>query len=160
MNNDEIRDRMQAIGDETINKACDLLRGYNQKCNAFLAEIVASVCDISVQDLMCDTKHIQHSHARWLYWYAYRYMTNESYKTIAKKHAPYKVFTEGGIGISVARMNMMIDQVPIWKKRWLIVKNIIRAIQDDVNLNSDTTTLTLNVVPPKGIDVKINLNNK
>lgn len=159
MSKDEVKERMQQIGDETVNKACDLLRAYNRRCDEYLAEIVASVCDVNVEDLLCDTKHIRNSHARWLYWYAYRYMTRESYKTISERHSKYKRFTEGGVGISIARMNIMIDQEPIWKKRWLIIRNILRAIEDE-SMEYETTTLTLNVVPPKGIDVKINLNNK
>ena len=159
MSKDEVKARMQQIGDETVGKACDLLRDYNRRCNEYLAEIVASVCDVDVNDLLCDTRHIRNSHARWLYWYAYRYMTRESYKTISERHAKYKKFTEGGVGISIARMNIMIDQEPIWKKRWLIIRNILRAIEDE-SMEQETTTLTLNVVPPKGIDVKINLNNK
>lgn len=155
MESDEkVRESLREIDEATIQKACDILRSYDTQTREYLARIVASVCSCDESKILYDTSNLNNSHARWLYWYAYRYMTNDSYKAIAMKSNNGRKFTESCVGICVAKMTMMIESEPIWKKRWLIVKRVIKAI-----LNSDESekreTLTLRVISPKGVNVEL-----
>jgi hypothetical protein len=119
--------------------------------------MVASVCDVDVDEMLTDTKHLQNSHARWFFWFAYRYMTNENYDSIARKTGTKRKFTVGSIGYCISKMSMMVESEPIWVKRWTIIKRVIKAILDNGgdNIGARQETLTFKVQPPKGIDVKL-----
>ena len=54
---------------------------------------------------------------------------------------------------------MMVESEPIWVKRWTIIKRVIKAIFDNGSLTIDKlpTTIKLKVVPPNGVDVKLQL---
>jgi len=157
----EIQMDVERIDTNTINVVCDTLRRYNSDTREYLANIVASVCDVTFEEMMQDTKHLYNAHARWLFWYAYRYMTNESYDSIANKTKEYRKFTEACVGICISKMSMMIEQEPIWKKRWILTKRVIKAILDNGNdgIMDIPNVITLKVTPPKGVDIKLQIDN-
>ena len=136
-----------------VDEVCDRLRIYSRYTGSYLANIIAALCDVDKDEMLSDTKHLYNSHARWFYWFAYRYMTNESYDSIAKRCENYRKFTESCVGICVAKMSMMVEQEPMWKKRWVITKRIIKSILDDGD--DQPSKLTLKVIPPKGVTVEI-----
>lgn len=156
-NDNQLQADIQEIDNETIERVCSILRSYNKKTSAYLANIVAAICDVDSQEMLIDTKHLYNSHARWFYWYAYRYMTNESYDSIARKHECFRKFTESCVGICISKISMMIDQESIWKKRWVLVKRVIKAIlhnndnQECINYDKE---VVVKVVPPKGVNIK------
>lgn len=159
MESDEkVKESLRAIDEATIQKVCDILRSYDTQTSEYLARIVASVCSCDESKILHDTSNLNNSHARWLYWYAYRYMTNDSYKSIAMKSNDSRKFTESCVGICVAKMSMMIESEPIWKKRWIIVKRVIKAILNNEECEQ-AKTLTLKVISPKGVNVEL-LNEK
>lgn len=153
----DIAQDLKEIDQQTIDVVCDLLRQYSIKTSMYLAKMVASVCDVDVDKMLTDTKHLQHSHARWLFWLAYRYMTKENYDSIASKTGTKRKFTVGSIGYCISKMSMMVESEPIWVKRWIIIKRVIKAILDNDSLTIDKlpTTITLKVLPPKGVDVTL-----
>lgn len=156
---EQIKKELKDIDAFTVQNVCDTLRLYNKATKEYLACFVAAVCDVSVDDMLTDTKHLQNSHARWLYWLAYRYMTNENYDSIARKTGTKRLFTVGSVGYCISKMSMMVESEPIWVKRWIIIKRVIKAILDngDVAPNELPTTLTLKVLPPQGVDVKLQM---
>ena len=81
----DIAQDLKDIDQQTVDVVCDLLRQYSIKTSMYLANMVASVCDVDVDEMLTDTKHLQNSHARWFFWLAYRYMTNENYDSIARR---------------------------------------------------------------------------
>lgn len=157
----EIKQELNDIDHQTVKIVCDLLRQYSIKTNEYLADMVAAICNVDVNEMLVDTKHLQNSHARWLYWFAYRYMTKENYDSIAQKTGTKRKFTIGSVGYCITKMSMMIESEPIWIKRWNVIKRVIKAILDVGNDNDTTNksqeTLTLKVQPPKGIDVKLQI---
>lgn len=162
LNEEKIRNDLNTIDCNTVQQVCDLLKAYNQETLMYLADFVASLCDVTKEELLSDTKKLKNSHARWLYWYAYRYMTNESYETIANKTQEKRKFTDSCVGICVFKMSMMIAQEPIWRKRWIVLKRVVKAILEDNNMEhaQQPPTFVLKVIPPKGIDVKLQVINE
>lgn len=153
----DIAQDLKDIDQQTVDVVCDLLRQYSTNTSMYLANMVASVCDVDVDEMLTDTKHLQNSHARWFFWFAYRYMTNENYDSIARKTGTKRKFTVGSIGYCISKMSMMVESEPIWVKRWTIIKRVIKAILDNGgdNIGARQETLTFKVQPPKGIDVKL-----
>ena len=155
----DIAQDLKDIDQQTVDVVCDLLRQYSIKTSMYLANMVASMCDVDVDEMLTDTKHLQNSDARWFFWLAYRYMTNENYDSIARKTGTKRKFTVGIIGYCISKMSMMVESEPIWVKRWTIIKRVIKAILDNGSLTTDKlpTTITLKVVPPSGVNVKLQL---
>ena len=91
--------------------------------------------------------------ARWLFWYAYRYMTNETYEKISKlSESMYKrKFTKTCVASSVNKMYSLIEQQPIWRKRWTIVKRIIKLQNEMVFEPQIPITITI----PKNVELTI-----
>jgi hypothetical protein len=80
-------------------------------------------------------------------------MTNETYEKIGKLSGELygKVFTKVGVASSVNKMNMMIEQQPIWKKRWTIVKQIIKLQSEMVFEPQIPITISI----PKNVELTI-----
>ena len=130
----DIAQDLKDIDQQTVDVVCDLLRQYSTKTSMYLANMVASVCDVDVDEMLTDTKHLR--------------------KTGTKRK-----FTVGSIGYCISKMSMMVESEPIWVKRWTIIKRVIKAILDNGSLTTEKlpTTITLKVVPPRGVDVKLQL---
>ena len=151
VNDETIQSNIKLIEDETIEKACALLASYNNKIHDYIACFVSSLCDVEFKDLMYDTKHLNVVKARWLYWYAYRYLTNDSFDTIAKMTSQYRKFATSCVGSSCAKMSRMIDIEPIWNKRWQILKRIIK-IANKTSLNESQT---IRITYPRNIKIEL-----
>lgn len=135
-----IRESISVLNAHNVDKICELLRTQEIPLINYLANFVASICDVDKDDLFVNSDKIYIAQARWLFWYAYRIMTNESYEKIADRLATdtYR-FTPQGITFGANKMSMMIEKEPMWKKRWTIVKRIIKAYQNDIMSSDDNT---------------------
>ena len=115
-----------------ITDVVEILRNHDVNVQEYIADFVASLCGVYKDDMMRRTDKIHISHARWLFWFAYRYMTNEPYAKIAEITERYgRKFTEQGISNSVNKMSMMITSQPTWTKKWLTIKRIIKQKEKD-----------------------------
>lgn len=160
---EEVQKDMVEIDNETVAKACELLRGKGARMSMYLAEIVASICDVKAEDMLKDRKHLVNAQARWLYWYAYRYMTKESYESMSKRSGVWQHFAPSCIGGSIVKMTMMIDNERIWKKRWIIVKRVITKMLDTETISDEiigNPTFEIVVTHPNGTDVRVITNKK
>lgn len=128
MREDTIGKDIAQIEDATIRKACELLRDYNGRIDTYLAEIVASLCNVNVEHLLTVTNQPQYAHARWFYWYAYRHMTGEDYNVIVSLMRPYRKYSRSMVEYAIGRMAVMVSNDPIWMKRWGIIKKVIDII--------------------------------
>lgn len=152
----EIANDVNAIADKTIVEACRLLEGYEGDLRRYLAEITAAVCGVEIENLLTDTKRIESSQSRWLYWYAYRYMTNESYESMSNKTRATRYFVPSCVAHSIAKMTMLINEEGIWMKRWTFLRRVIRIILDkDGEEELFQRTIKLRVQTPKGINVEL-----
>ena len=157
---EQIKSDWERLENDNIEKACEYLRRYECDIEDYVAEIVASLCNVDVDKMLSDTSVAYLAQARWLYWYALRYMTNETYDKIAERtmsKTPYR-FTPNGIGQSINKMSAMIVNEPIWTKRWIILKRIIKIRDTVVKDKSETETVTMKIIAPKG--VKLELKNE
>lgn len=153
-NEQYILQQMSTLEQETLDKVCELLKGYETRMQDYLAHFVASLCDVKLEDMLTDCNVLHAAQARWLYWYSYRYMTSETYDKIAERTARYfgKRFTMQGVAAGVNKMAQMIEQEPIWKKRWTIIKRLLKSRDD--NVNETPSTIRIVAYAPKGTQVK------
>ena len=120
----------------------------------YLAEFVASLCSVETERMFSSSNDLDVAQARWLFWYAYRYMTNETYEKIGKLSMPLygKTFTKVGVASSVNKMYTLIEQKPIWRKRWTIIKRIIKQCE---NVIDDETQKPIKIIVPKDANIEL-----
>lgn len=156
MTDEELKAQWDSIEISNINKACEYLRGYEQEIGNHLARFVASLCDIEVEEMLSNLKSNYCSQARWLYWYALRYMTNETYDKISERTI-YNghVFTMRAVAQGIEKMGRMVYDNGIWRKRWTILKRIIKMHNED-NKNNVVKVL---ITKPRGVQVEVEFKN-
>ena len=147
----------QILETENIEKACDLLRQHESRIEDYMADIVASLCNVDCAAMLTNSSVAYLAQARWLYWYAIRYMTNETYDKIAMRTTAKSgcKFTPNGIGQSINKMALLVAQEPIWVKRWTIIKHIIKLRDMVVKEKSEMETVTMKIIAPKGVKVEL-----
>lgn len=133
MDEKEMIEKTSESESKAIHDACKALQGYDKQIKNHLAQLVASLCGVSYREVMEDTTKVKSKHARWLYWYAYKMMTNESCEAISRLSRNYRYFHTSTVTTAIAKMSMMISEEPIWKKRWSIIKRVINEIQNNGN---------------------------
>ena len=151
MKTEEYEKKITEIEEETIQNVYTLLGGYFNRTKDLLASSTAALCNVTIPDMMNDTTHRYNVQARWLFWYAYRYMTNDSYEKIEKDTSCGRKFSPSGIASAITKMDAMISQGSVWGKRWGILKNIIKRIRKD----DDGATIKVQVVHPKNVILDI-----
>lgn len=145
---------------DSIDEILRLVRECEYNVQEYLANTVASLCDVDVDTMMSNCDKIYIAQARWLFWYAYRYMTNETYEKIGEmsrtrgKHP----FTTNTIGQAINKMSALIESEPIWKKRWMIIKRIIK-LRDEVSSEKKTDN-TIIIQVPRELRDKLNIQIK
>ena len=141
---------------DSVEHILDVIRNHEYDIRRYLADTVAALCDVDVETMLTDCDKIYISQARSLYWYAYRYMTNESYEKIVDATARIygKRFTIGGIANAVTKMSSLIESEPLWKKRWTIIKRIIKLRDTNTEEREDNTIV---IQVPRDIKDKIQI---
>ena len=154
---EQIKNDWQRLETENIEKACDLLRQHESRIEDYMADIVASLCNVDCAEMLTNSSVAYLAQARWLYWYAIRYMTNETYDKIAIRTTAKSgcKFTPNGIGQSINKMALLVAQEPIWVKRWAIIKRIIKLRDTAVKEKSEMETVTMKIIAPKGVKVEL-----
>lgn len=152
---DEVIQNVEDIEANNIKPALKLLSDYNGDLRMYLACITASLCDVDVACLFGDTHKIDHNKARWLYWYALRYMTGESFESIGLKNQQ-RQFSDTCVSQSVTKMSMMIAENSIWAKRWSVLKRIIKMMVkvDEQEQELFPKKIKVRVTAPKGVEVE------
>ena len=129
----------------------DVLKQYNVKTTKYLADFVASLCDVDRDKMFTECNNIDVVQARGLYWYARRYMTGDTYEKIGKTPTDGKTFTKVGVATSVNKMAHLIESQPIWKKRWNVIKRVIKLQNGMVTEPQVPITITF----PKNVELTI-----
>lgn len=124
----------------------------------YIAEQVAELCGISTDEMFSSSNARHTAHARWLYWYAYQYMTKDDYGTISR-FSPNngRVFSRSSISYGVSCMSMMVEREYAWKGRWKTIKHAIKTIRGDDEEEIDRTIV---IRVPKDLKKKINIEIK
>lgn len=156
----DVSNKLQEIETSYLDEVLECLKKRDIAIRNFLADVVATLCDVDKNAMLTTGNVVNISQARWLFWYAYRYMTSESYAKIADITASLngKHFTLQSVASSVSRMAMMIDKEPMWKKRWEILRRIIKSNENTTSEKNIDNTIVIHV--PKGIKEFINIEIK
>ena len=154
MTEEEIKNELADNERIAMKCVCDTLLNYEGRVRNYLADFVASLCNVEKEKMFSENNSLDVAQARWLFWYAYRYMTGETYEKIGRiSHDTYgKTFTKVGVASSVNKMSVMIEQQPIWKKRWTIVKRIIRITNSLIDENTEEP---IKIIIPKNANVEL-----
>ena len=78
MVDDKVVSELKESQDFHIKKAVEHLLLCEKDINKYLSDFVAALCEVPKSSMLSNTHVAYCAHARYLYWYAYRYMTNES----------------------------------------------------------------------------------
>ena len=93
----------------------------------YLLYCLCAECGVSREEIAQKNKSKFHIiHYRWLFWYAYRYMTNESFLKIAEISRRFgHAYDHRSIRHGVDSIGTMIAREPHWARRWEALKHII-----------------------------------
>ncbi len=154
MTEEEIKQNLEENERITMNCVCDTLSSYGERIRLYLADFIASLCNVEKEKMFSTCNNLDVAQARWLFWYAYRYMTNETYEKIGKLSGELygKTFTKVGVAASVNKMYELIENGGIWRKRWLIVKRIIKISN---TLIEEQENQPIKIIIPKNANVEL-----
>lgn len=99
----------------------------------YLANSAAGVCGVDYEDFT-GKKSGKGSvrQSRWLFWYAYRMMTNETYIKIAEVSRQVGIeFSLDGIRKAVEQMRRLIETESVWKRRWHEMSKVIKILTEE-----------------------------
>lgn len=141
-----------------------VLRNYDYDSQNMLASFVASICDVDVADMLSASDNAYVSQVRWLYWYALRYMTQDSYQRISERTMLGGCkFTKDGIRKGCEKMNVLIETDDAWLKRWIVIKRMIKfkreplSYQESDNANPMPKKYKVMVTMPDELKDKIDV---
>jgi hypothetical protein len=129
-----------------------------QQCGSLIyshtASIVAALCNVDKTKMLINGNMVDISHARWLFWLSCRYATGESHRKIvaSTQHLCGKKFTIQSVSNGIAKMSEMIEQEPLWKKRWGYMKRIIKSFNAIVDEGGNQP---IKIVVPKNVCVEL-----
>lgn len=151
----DLEEELRRIDEKTIECACDVLRQHGKDVFKSIANFVASLCNVDCGRMLSFGNKSGTTQPRWLFWYAYRYMTNESYERISEvtNEIGGYMFTVPAVGQGVNKMAQMIESEPIWKKRWTIIRGIIKGYYSERHDEEENRRITIRV--PKGFNVEL-----
>ena len=153
MTEEELKNKLDETDNASMQAVCNILRQEGKNTRVYLADFVAALCDVEKEKMFSACNDIEVAQARWLYFYAYRKMTNETYDRIGSLSSNVfeKSFTKTGVSLGVKKMYYMIEQSPIWKKRWNIIKRIICEQNEAIKEPPVPITITI----PKNVELTI-----
>ena len=154
MTEGDIVEKLKDNEKQMADNICLVLSEYEGNIRTYLAKFIAALCDVDIERMFSNDNHLDVAQARWLFWYAYRYMTGETYEKIGKLSEPLygKSFTKVGVAASVNKMYELIEQQPIWRKRWTIIKRVIKQSE---NFIDDETQKPIRIIIPKDANVEL-----
>ena len=152
---DEIMNDWSRLNSTHIQQALYHLKKHEGDIRDYLSDCVAALCSVSTDEMFSDSDVSSFAHARWLYWYSCRYLTNESYDKISKNKSIGHSFCLRTIQNGVNKMAMMIETEAIWKKRWSVIKKIIKMNDGDETTNIIDNVIVITI--PKELNKKINV---
>lgn len=119
---------------DVLQKVCELLRGHELMFQKNLIDICAAICNVESENLLTDVSSLNISQTRWFYWYVCRFIYNDTYRNIARKtqEMSNKSYTLQGVCVCVKKMSWMIDSQMIWRKRWNMIRYIIKQQSEQV----------------------------
>ena len=153
MTGEQLKSRLEENEKDAILGICKILANYEGNIYDHIADFVSSLCCITKERMFSDSKSIDVAQARGLFFYAYRYMTANTYDKIGRITGETygRRFTPEGVKSSIVKMSELIESNPIWSKRWSILKIIIKS--QKVGIDESCVPITIKV--PKNVTATI-----
>lgn len=153
MTEEELNKELEENERLMVQCVCDTIRNGQINVAKYLAEFIASLCLIDRDMMFSRTSEHDAVQARGLFFYAYRYMTGDTYEHIGRisKDVFGTAFTATGVVTRVNSMYELIEQQPIWRKRWTIVKRIIKSQNEMVA----EPPIPITIKVPKNVEITI-----
>lgn len=153
MTGEQLKSRLEENEKNAIIGICKILEDYEGNIYDHIADFVSSLCCITKERMFSDSKSIDVAQARGLFFYAYRYMTANTYDKIGRITGETygRRFTPDGVKSSIVKMSELIESNPIWSKRWSILKIIIKS--QKVGVDESCVPITIKV--PKNVKATI-----
>lgn len=153
MTGEQLKIRLEENERNAIVGICKILADYEGNICDHIADFVSSLCCVTKERMFSYGKNVDVAQARGLFFYAYRYMTNNTYDKIGRMTEEMygKKFTPEGVKSSVVKMSELIESNPIWSKRWSILKIIIKSQKNGISESSVPITIKV----PKNVTATI-----
>lgn len=135
---------------ETIGRICEILSNHEINIRHYIADFIAALCHEEVDTMLSNENALHVAQARWFYWYCIRYMTHESFMKLTQDTNLHHTFKRDTIAKSISRMSIMVSEEPLWRKRWGIMKTIIKAYY-----SKDDNNAAIRIVVPKNANVEL-----
>lgn len=134
------------------------LKNEYYDANNKLRVFVANLCGIDSADILSVTDAPHIFQARWLYWYAMRYMTHDTYDRLSEitKIDGHR-FGLRCIAKGVAQINELIESDSTWRIRWKKVKDFIKEMQRDDERENELLTQKHKIVINVPYEIKNNI---
>lgn len=156
MNEQKIKSEITNMRNKTFKEIEAILRKFDFNDQNMIASFVASLCGVDVADMLSVTHHANISQARWMYWYAQRYYTHDTYQRISERtmldgHS----FSLECICRDITKIMAIIESDDVWRRRWVVTKRMLKLLNDpmdyqpnDFSYNSQKYKVMLQV--PRG----------
>lgn len=120
------------IHDKSVREIRSALNRYEYNIQEHLADVVASFCGVDTEAIFSKKRlDIDKIQARWLFLYAYRYMTGKTYKGVVKTLREMGLhLSVRGVALSINKMARLIKSDHGWRCKWTILKGIIKEKED------------------------------
>jgi hypothetical protein len=156
MNEKEFASTLKGNEKDKVERVCAILREHKITIQDALIDFVAALCDVD-KDKMMNASGMGDSslaYARWFYWYANKVLTGDTYKKMSEDSGRQgKKVTLMCVMKGALKMSAMIENIPIWRKRWIIMKRVIR--ESEYNGVGKADNSPIKIVAPKNIEIEI-----
>lgn len=126
-NDNEIKNEWGDLRKKSFKEIEMVLRKYDYDAQTMVASFCASICNVDVADMLSPSDNLYVKQTRWLYMFAIRYMTHETYDAIAKRMMiDGCTITKDGVRKGIERMAELIDNDDTWLGRWVVIKRMIK----------------------------------
>jgi hypothetical protein len=149
--NETIRKNEQAA----LDVSCEALRNYTRTVQKSIANLVASLCDVDVDEMLNEPRIAPLVQARWLYWYASKQLCGETNESISQRSRENHYFKTNGITKGISKMSMLIQDGTIWTKRWAILKRVIMEANKVEQPELFAQNITVKITHPRGVNIEL-----
>ena len=148
--------------EEVISKIKSMLNDYTSINANALIVIVSALCNVSINEIKYGNKH-KHCHARWLLFYAYKYLEKTSFHTVAETFSKLGFNAEYcSVRKSIIQMDELIKSEKYWRDKCMFIQSIINHKKAKDNNNNDDLVIRQNekdiiVFIPKELKNKVKI---
>lgn len=155
MNEKQANETIAKAEKDALDISCEALRNYTQTLQKSLANLVAAICNVDVNDMLCEPRIAPFVQARWLYWYSCKRMFEDTNESLSEQTKSNYHFKTNCITKGISKMSMLIQEGTIWTKRWAIIKRVIAEVKKVEQPELFAQNITVKITHPKGVNIEL-----